>query len=256
MNLEDLNTQQTVMLAVLVAFVTALATSIVVVRFLAIDEHSSAATSTVNQVVTQTIERVVPSRSQNDNQSEQPDGSADDTDEVNALSNARIIEVGTQAVARLMQNSAFFSSGVLVSTAAGEVIVSATGTQDEGDFSALFENGDEFSIGVTRPLGYATIFEKEDSAEITEADGLLPSFPTVDQSVLVLIVDQQPRVLEARVSSLSTENQPATFALADIAAGDLQPGSIVLSQSADVLGIVATVNGTPAIVALEAIIAN
>ncbi len=144
--MENLSKQQLVLLALLVSFVTSIATGIVTVSLL--DQAPKAVTQTINQVIEKTIERVVPS-----------ENTATVIREVKEI---KVIVKEEEAIVKAIENiskslvrissigpdtgSRYFVSLGLVISDDGLVITDKSGISDAGAYDGDFSDGTKFEL--------------------------------------------------------------------------------------------------------------
>lgn len=160
MNLEQLTKTQTILLTLLVSFVTSIATGIVTVTL--VSEAPPAVTQTINRVVEHTVERVVPS------EGEQAAAAEVVTKEVQVL--VKESDLITDAVAKVNKSlvriysksgaagiePAFLGVGVIISRE-GHIATSQQVLTSGVSYAVRLQNGNEYTATIVQDAGDSPI---------------------------------------------------------------------------------------------------
>jgi S1-C subfamily serine protease len=235
--MEDLNKQQLVLLALLVSFVTSIATGIVTVTL--VDQAPKGVTQTINQIVERTIEKVVPAENKATVVTITKEVRVDVPVPVEeALSSA--VERVSQSVVRLMstESADVLELGIVLDKdgiIGADKTVLGVGTT----FTALFSNGKKATTTVIDFRGeHDVVYLKIDpSAKVS----FVPVSYTTDQTKIGQIVfslggDERNILARGVVSGIEGSTTAATIET-DIKTGSTFVGSGLWSSGGALIGM-------------------
>ena len=243
--MEDLNKTQIILLALLISFVTSIATGIITTSLLS--EAPPIVTQTINRVVEKTIEKVTPTGEKIKETTvvvKEEDLVIDAIDK-NAKSVVRIKEIGTFGAP-----DTFFDIGLIVSKT-GLIVTDKNNFNDASKYSATFSDGKVFPLSLVAVndevglLFLGVVKDDKDTYTLNPAEFMTPNLK-LGQTVIAISGQERNSVSIGRVSDLvaaevKTPNATTTQAIViiktDMVAKDAILGAPLVNLSGEVAGI-------------------
>lgn len=238
--MEDLTKHQLILLVLLVAFVTSIATGII--TFTLLQQAPVEVTQTINRVVEKTIERVVPAEGQ----------SAKTVTTVVVNEEDRILEAiakNEKSIVRLRTTAAdgseIFAGLGLVVSVEGLIVADSRGYNPASTFSILFSDGKIYSSGKVFVSGNL-IFIKTDLPQ--NEKGKYTFYPAIFGNSDILKVGQSLVAISGRDSNavsigrifqlkFNADKKTVENIFSDIKVSKAHLGSPVLNLSGEVIGL-------------------
>lgn len=241
MDIEELSTTQIILLALLVSFVTSIATGIVTVSLLA--QAPPAVTNTVNQVVERTIETIVPADSGGKTTTVKETTVVVKEDDLITASIAQSFG----KTGRVHQNTASTSPVSGLAAEIGNGLILTDASLVDKDHLVSFSNGEAvFSVVQKFPtLGVAVLGPKDASStppgapyRVGDANAL-----KLGQTVIALVSVTSERVSIGAVASKSAladvgkENKVSVRTIDTNITADIIPGTPLMNIFGDLVGV-------------------
>lgn len=250
--MNNLNTQQIILLALLVSFVTSIATGITTVSLL--EQAPDPVTQTINRVVEKTIERVVTEPSENN---EKPVEKEIVTVVVNEEDRTiEAIEKNSESLVRIYEKIGdlknFVALGIILSPN-GEIVTDASLIKEGGKYLGVYGT-DELSIQTLFRATPSSSFIKMgiDSEKLLEGQFSGPfiavnfgdsNISKLGQSVISLSGTQENKVSIGVITSINKNEEGKVLTLeTSIDENNISPGSVILNLSGEVIGMISNTN--------------
>lgn len=250
--MNNLNTQQIILLALLVSFVTSIATGITTVSLL--EQAPDPVTQTINRVVEKTIERVVTEPSENN---EKPVEKEIVTVVVNEEDRTiEAIEKNSESLVRIYEKIGdlknFVALGIILSPN-GEIVTDASLIKEGGKYLGVYGT-DELPIQTLFRATSSSSFIKMgiDSEKLLEDQFSGPfiavnfgdsNISKLGQSVISLSGTQENKVSIGVITSINKNEEGKVLTLeTSIDENNILPGSVILNLSGEVIGMINNTN--------------
>lgn len=229
--MDDLNKNQLILLALLVSFVTSIATGVATVSL--IDQAPSSVTQVINRVVERTVETVTPGPREVVTREETV--VVREEEQVTTA-----IEAAEQHVVRIFDESGdFLSIGLVVNDDGLVATVPNVAAQQRVQIRAhdgsMHEGSGMAEEGITGTLGFMRITEPNE----VFASAIYPAPDTLKlgQTVVALSGSQEAAVSIGVLSELSTADENVELET-NIDLDSVVPGSVIINLSGEVMGLV------------------
>ena len=236
MDIEQLSKSQTVLLTLLISFVTSIATGIVTVSLM--DQAPPSVAQTVNRVIERTVETVVP------NQKGQAAATVVTQEKTVIVKEADLISAAvkrvTPSIVRLYssasENPDFLGLGIVLDNRGG--VVADSDSVTGGDAVLVLEDGTRVRAFVTdrnQESGFAFLQAATSTeSEVTWAPATIASDHLVlGASVVAFSGKSVSRIAPGVVTSMPSESIIDT----NIAAGSILGGSPIINSDGNIVGI-------------------
>lgn len=251
MDIEHLNKTQIVMLALLVSFVSSIATGIVTVSL--VSQAPAGVTQTINRIVERTVEKVVTEPSKaiaavavSAGVSPQPTASVEKTvvvkeDDLAANSISTIQKSIVKIVEKGAPESAFYARGIIV-TKEGVIVSDRSSIDPNLGSEAIFPNGERFPVTARASGAGTSIMVLDPSFVGTSTPDFTPA-PLTDiskirlgQAVIRIGGKGRDAVSTGVVSSLPDTSENADNLIETNVAATV-PGSVLITIFGEVVGM-------------------
>jgi len=245
--MEELNSQQIVLLTLLVSFVTSIATGIVTVSLL--EQAPDPVTQTINRVVEKTVERVVEVDNNNEPQEKIVETIIVKEEDLTI----EAVENNSKSIARIFKTvddvESFISIGIIVDTNGG-LLVDSSFVNDSSNYIAKYPDGTKYNLEILNKGNEYSLMK------IPDEQGNLGSFKKIGignsstirlgQSVIALSGQNSNSVSTGIITSLnSTEVATSTESNTNselieietsVNPNKITPGAILLNLQGDLIG--------------------
>lgn len=235
--MHDLNKQQVVLLSILVAFVTSIATGITVVSLM--DQSPDPVTQTINRVVERTIERVVEEPAKGGKEVER----IVETVIVNQEDlTVEAVSKNSQSLVRIYEKTAtervFKGLGIIVSDS-GQILTDAS-VASLGGKIVIDMDGQELELSEIKKAGGFVLFKVPENSEIKFVPVVLADSKNIQlaQTVILLSGSSQNIVSTGIINNVdkNAEDINQEF-ITSVDKVSILTGSILLNLQGDVIGI-------------------
>lgn len=245
--MEDLNKTQTILLCLLVSFVTSIGTGIITVSLL--QEAPQSVTQTINRVVERTVEKVVPQSSSNTITKEVTVVVKEEDLVIDAIGK------NSKSIARIHQNGAqgenIFAGIGLVVAADGTMISDKKNFLAGGSYTATFFDGKSFPVkiaGTSEKTDAVSLVVVKDATPYTFNPAIISNSDALQlgQTIIALGGKTANAVTIGRVSGLQLETEGADAASStkkvniietDAAPKENASGTLLLNLNGEVVGL-------------------
>jgi len=242
--MDDLNSQQIVLLTLLVSFITSIATGITTVALL--EQAPEPVTQTINRVVEKTIERVITEPAENTETIIEREVVTVVVNEEDLTIDA--VDKNAKSLVRIYSESgdlkSFVSIGVIFNQS-GEFVTDSGKISDRLDYVAVYSSG-EFPVQIVRYEAeekFATFSISEDSelvnprnfsaANFIDSDGL-----KLGQSVISISGEKQNSVSTGIINEIkSSEDGSLSHLNTSVVPEKVLIGSIILNLQGEIAGM-------------------
>ncbi len=249
--MNNLNTQQIILLALLVSFVTSIATGITTVSLL--QQAPDPVTQTINRVVEKTIERVVTEPNENNEKTVEKEIVTVVVNEEDRTIEA--IEKNSESLVRIYEKIGelknFVALGVILSSN-GEIVTDASLIKESGKYLGVY-GINEFPIQILSKATSTPFIKMGIDSEKLLENSSPSSFVAVSfgdsnisklgQSVISLSGAQENKVSIGVITSINNDEGGKILTLdTSIDENNILPGSVILNLSGEVIGMISNAN--------------
>lgn len=249
--MNNLNTQQIILLALLVSFVTSIATGITTVSLL--QQAPDPVTQTINRVVEKTIERVVTEPNENNEKTVEKEIVTVVVNEEDRTIEA--IEKNSESLVRIYEKIGelknFVALGVILSSN-GEIVTDASLIKESGKYLGVY-GINEFPIQILSKATSTPFIKMGIDSEKLLENSSPSSFVAVSfgdsnisklgQSVISLSGAQENKVSIGVITSINDDEGGKILTLdTSIDENNILPGSVILNLSGEVIGMISNAN--------------
>lgn len=238
--MNDLNTQQVILLALLVAFVTSIATGITVVSLM--QQSTQPVTQTINRVVEKTVERIVE---EPEKEGDKPVERIVETVVVNQEDlTVDAVSKNIKSIARIyreipgVQNE-FRGIGVIVSSD-GKILTDASVNSIPGTFIAVVQ-GETYRLKEGRSESGFSIMQINNAPEgktFSQASFADSSSVQLAQSVILLSGTSQDSVATGIINNINkNESGSEREFITSIGSSSVITGSVLLNLKGEIVGV-------------------
>jgi len=240
--MESLNKHQIILLAMLVAFVSSIATGITVVSLLG--QTTQPVVQTINRIVERTIETIVPSQVI-DSVKEKTTVVVKDEDLTIGAIDKNVKSIVKIYLTLADGSDLFITNGVIVS-GDGYVITDRTALIQSGvtsPYKAILSNGTKFSLetasssealGLTLMKAKLANDQKIDFSSVNWADS---EKIQLGQTIIALSLNEKKVVSIGNVASLDIKDDKNTSITADVKITNSVPGAMLFNLNGEVVGM-------------------